>query len=110
MFAAAVDHDWLNPGERYDRALCSAECLLNVRNALDPALLLYPARRPLSSRALGQSGFTSKDRTRLGGWSARVRDLDVTNLIGHGHFWPDYYSRPEIARSIRHYVYFTEGN
>ncbi len=106
--AAAIDHDWLNPEERFGRALCTAECILNLKNSHDPALKIYPLRRPFSSRALGQAGFTSKDRRELGGWSNRAVDMDLSDLIGHGHFWPEYFQRPAIARSIANYVFFPD--
>ncbi|MBL8817574.1 MAG: alpha/beta hydrolase [Planctomyces sp.] len=106
--AAAIDHDWLNPEERFGRALCTAECILNLKNSHDPALKIYPLRRPFSSRALGQAGFTSKDRREMGGWGRRAAELDVTNVIGHGHFWPEYFQRPGIARSIANYVFFPD--
>jgi hypothetical protein len=57
LAAAAVDHHWLNPGKRYDRALCPLEALVNLRNRLDPALWIYPLRRPFGHLALSHSGF-----------------------------------------------------
>lgn len=104
--AAAIDHDWLNPGERYGRALCSTECLLNLKNHHDPALKIYPLRRVFSSRALGSSGFTSSDRRDLGGWSRRVADCDVSRVIGHHHNWPHYCSKFQLARTVSNYVFF----
>ncbi len=106
--ASAIDHDWLNPNERFGRALCSAECILNLKNCHDPALKAYPLRRPFSSRALGHSGFTSKDRSELRGWSGKVSDLDVSSQIGHAHFWPEYYQRPHLSRQISNYVHFPD--
>ena len=104
--AAAIDHDWLNPKERYGRALCCLECLINLRNARDPALQIYPLRRIGSSRALGASGFTSKDRRELGAYGSRVRDWDVSLIIGHDHSWPNYVARGSLACSLRNYLFF----
>lgn len=104
--AAAIDHDWLNPKERYGRALCCLECLINLRNARDPALQIYPLRRIGSSRALGASGFTSKDRRELGAYGSRVRDWDVSLIIGHDHSWPNYVARGSLASSLRNYLFF----
>jgi len=106
--ASAIDHDWLNPGQRFDRALCATECLLNLRNDCDPALTIYPLRHIGSSRALGCSGFTSKDRKKLGSWNSRVRDLDVSDQIGAAHLWPNYVSQVWLARRISNYVYFPD--
>lgn len=106
--ASAIDHDWLNPDERFGRALCSAECILNLKNNHDPALKVYPLRRPFSSRALGFSGFTSKDRRELQSWSHKVADLDVSSQIGHAHLWPEYFTKPWLARSISNYTCFPD--
>jgi hypothetical protein len=104
--ASAIDHDWLNPEERYGRALCCVECLINLRNAKDPALQIYPLRRIGSSRALGLAGFTSKDRRELGAYGFRVRDWDVSSLIGHDHSWPNYVAHNSLASSLRNYLFF----
>lgn len=104
--ASAIDHDWLNPEERFGRALCCVECLINLRNAKDPALQIYPLRRIGSSRALGLAGFTSKDRRELGSYGSRVRDWDVSSLIGHDHSWPNYVAHNSLASSLRNYLFF----
>lgn len=104
--ASAIDHDWLNPDERFGRALCCVECLINLRNAKDPALQIYPLRRIGSSRALGLAGFTSKDRRELGAFGARVRDWDVSSLIGHDHSWPNYVAQNSLSSSLRNYLFF----
>jgi hypothetical protein len=106
--ASAIDHDWLNPGQRFDRALCSTECLLNLRNDCDPALRIYPLRHIGSSRALGCSGFTAKDHKKLGSWNTRVRDLDVSEQIGAAHLWPNYVSQVWLARRLSNYLYFSD--
>jgi len=106
---SAIDHHWFNPGQRYDRALCSTECLLNMINCHDPALLTYPFRLPLLVRsALGQSGLTNGDRRRIGGVSNKVYNYDVTQLIGASHYWPHYFQKPRLAMAIRNYVYFPD--
>ncbi len=104
--ASAIDHDWLNPEERFGRALCCVECLINLRNAKDPALQIYPLRRIGSSRALGAAGFTSKDRRELGAYGSRVRDWDVSSIIGHDHSWPNYVAHNSLASSLRNYLFF----
>lgn len=104
--ASAIDHDWLNPGERFGNALCCTECLLNLRNRRDAALCVYPLRRPFSSRALGHSGFTRSDLSRLHGCQAKLTDLDVSAMIGARHLWPEYFCRPELAVRIRSHVFF----
>ena len=106
--ASAIDHDWLNPEERFGRALCCVECLINLRNVKDPALQIYPLRRIGSSRALGLAGFTSKDRRELGTYGSRVRDWDVSSLIGHDHSWPNYVAHGSLSSSLRNYLFFAQ--
>lgn len=106
LAAAAIEHDWLNPGDRYGCALNRAECLLNLRNECDYALALYPLRRPFSSRALARSGFTKKDQRKLGERLVQVSELDVSELIGKGHGWPNYCQQPGIAAAAAPYVFF----
>ncbi len=106
--ASAMDHKWLNPNERYSRALCSVECVLNLKNSCDPALFIYPLRRPFSCGALGYTGITSRDRCRLGPGGDKIRDLDLTEDIGIGHYWPNYFKRPWLAHVIRNYLFFGE--
>ncbi|MHC4879894.1 MAG: hypothetical protein ACYTGL_25870 [Planctomycetota bacterium] len=108
LAAAAVDHDWIVPGQRYDRALDGAQCMLNLQSSFDWALGIYPLRRPFSRRALGQSGFTSGDLRRLGDRSQQVANFDVSKELGIGHTWPRYYERPEIAAALVPWIYFTE--
>ncbi|MBC8116458.1 MAG: alpha/beta hydrolase, partial [Candidatus Saccharimonas sp.] len=108
LAAAAIDHDWFNPGGRFDLTLCRAEAVLNLRNRHDFPLLFYPLRRPFSPAALAVTGVTHRDRCQLGEQNCRIDDCDVTHIVGTGHLWPHYYSQPDIACAIRHFVYFDE--
>lgn len=106
--ASAMDHNWMNPGYRYDRALCTVECMLNLRNSCDPALLIYPLRRPFSGGALGYTGVTRRDRNRLGSCGKKLHELDLTEEIGPRHYWPHYFRRDWLAHAIRKYLFFGE--
>lgn len=106
--ASAMDHDWMNPGERYDRALCRVECILNLQNRCDAALFIYPLRRPFSGGALGYTGVTREDRGQLGPYGNRISDLNLTDDIGIGHYWPNYFQRPWLAQAIRNHLFFNE--
>lgn len=106
--ASAIDHDWLNPGERFDRTMLLADCLVNLRNEHDPALLIYPLRRLGSSRALGRSGFTQNDRRALGAASRRIAEIDVTDSIGHRHLWPAYLEHASLPQRVRNHLYFAD--
>lgn len=108
LAAAAIDHDWFNPGGRFDLALCRAEAVLNLRNRHDFPLLFYPTRRPFSRGALAITGVTHGDRRQLGDRNCRIDDCDITHLVGLGHYWSHYYCQPDIACAIRHFVYFDE--
>ena len=106
LAAAAIDHQWLDPGGKYGRVLSTVESILNLRNRRDIALSVYPLRRPFSRRALARRGWSRLDHRRLGKFADRLRELDVTDLVGHGHFWCHYHAHPEIARAIAPDVFF----
>lgn len=108
MVAAAIDHDWLNPTERYGKAISATECLLNLKSQYDWALGFYPLRRPFSRTALGRTGFTQRDVMRQGNRAQKVSELDVTRRIGSRHIFPFYYRHPSISKSLAPYVGFTE--
>tara|TARA_B100000029_G_scaffold393099_1_gene390362 strand:+ start:95 stop:1192 length:1098 start_codon:yes stop_codon:yes gene_type:complete len=106
LAAAAMDHHWLNPDQRYGRAMDVAETLINLRNHRDTVLRIYPLRHPLSNRALANVGFTPQDLFLMGARSKRVMEFDVSGVVGSNHGWPSYYARPEIARTVAEYVYY----
>ena len=108
FLAAAIDRHWLAPGERYDRALCRAESILNVHNTCDLALCVYPLRRPFSNIALGKSGLSKRDRRALGDAAGRVMDVNVRAEIGTGHLWDNYFEEPSIAETIVPYLAFAD--
>lgn len=110
FLAAAIDHDWLDPRERYGSALYGTEALLNLRNRDDLPLKFYPLRKPFGAAALARTGFTNGDRRKLGRWNAKVRDLDVTPLIGKHHNWHHYFQQPGISMAIAPYVHFTDDD
>lgn len=106
--AAAINHNWLNPGERYGCALRCTDCLVNLRNKKDRILLFYPVLAPISRRALARTGFTWLDRRALGEEYDRVNDIDVSKCVGGGHMFPNYYSHPELAEMIVPAIYFRQ--
>ena len=106
MAAAAIDHNWLNPGQRYDRVPSRVEGILNLQNRKDLPLAFYPLTRPFAHRAMARTGATMRDRSKLGANAAKVADCDVTELLGHAHYWPEYYSKPSIMQTAVPYVYY----
>ena len=109
LAAAAVDHNWLNPGERYDGSIRRCEALLTLINREDLPIAIYPLHRPGAARALARVGLTERDRARLGDQACKARELDVTCLVGHDHLWPAYFRCPKIATCIAPYVYFQDS-
>src|SRR6185312_13398007 len=86
VIAGASDHDWLDPGERLDRALYGCEAFLNLYNRRDEALRLYPfLNRSGHHHALGKLGLTNKDFARLGPLAARYAEFDVHDELGREH-------------------------
>ncbi|MEP3481772.1 MAG: hypothetical protein ABJZ55_21195 [Fuerstiella sp.] len=109
FLAGAIDHHWLNPGERYDRALYSTQGILNLKNRSDPALAIYPLRLPLfTRRPIGNLGMTNADRRRIGPQSQKLVNFEVSAVIGHSHLWPYYFNSQRIAMTMRNYVYFPD--
>lgn len=108
LAAAAIDHHWLNPGERYCQTVVRAENIVSIENRADFALHLYPLQRPLGVTALGQKGLWQSDERALGPYRQRIYHLDVTSLIGKGHLWPHYYSKPRIAQTIVPSVFYPD--
>jgi len=106
LAAAAVDHNWFNPGERYEYALKRSECMLNLRNMKDLPLLAYPLARPFGKRAFGRIGLTRSDIRNLGPQVAKIRDVDVRQFLNHAHYWPDYYNEPSIVNAMLPYLLF----
>ena len=106
--AAAIDHDWLNPGQRYGAALSRVNGLLNLKNCQDWALSFYHFRKVGGDFALAVSGFTPQDYRQMGTLSCRVRELNVAPIVGGDHTWPGYYQRPELAEAMVPYVYWTD--
>jgi hypothetical protein len=108
LAAAAIDHHWLNPGERYCRTVTRAENIISIENAKDFALLLYPLQRPFGVASLGQKGLWDSDKRALGHNRRKIYHLDVTSLIGKGHVWPFYYTKGQIAQTIAPSVFFPD--
>lgn len=104
FIAAAVEHHWFNPGERYDRCLYATEMLINLRNRKDLALGVYPVVKPFATRTLARSGFSKRDRSRLGHLNCRTYEIDVTNLVGMHHIWMHYTKHASIGRAITPYM------
>lgn len=106
LLAAAIDHQWFNPGERMDRALPAAEAVLNAHNHRDRALIYYPySRRSDNHRALGQVGLLARDLEQLGPIAGRLESFDIHPLLGNEHTFLGTVAHPTVARRMAPYTW-----
>jgi len=106
IIGAAVDHDWLNPGERLDRALLACEGLLNLHNSRDVALTLYPFLfRGGHRHSIGRRGLTRKDLNALGPLAHRVEQFDTLSEVGPAHTLLESTADREIAWWMAPYLW-----
>lgn len=106
ILAAASDHDWLNPEQRFDRALHACEGLLNLYNRRDEALAQYPLLwRSGHQRALGRLGLKQSDLDRLGPLAARYEEHDIHDQLGREHTLLDSVANRQIARWMAPYLW-----
>ncbi len=106
VIGAATDHDWLDPGQRLDRALHGCEMFLNLYNRRDEALLLYPSLiRSGHRRAIGRVGMNNADFRKLGPLAARYEEHDIHEVLGAEHTLLDAVANPKIARWIAPYAW-----
>ena len=71
-------------------------------------MLIYPLRKPFGSRALGHTAFLTRDLRQIGRLTGKIREVDVSRLIGRHHKWQHYFSKPQLARSIHQYIDFSD--
>jgi esterase/lipase superfamily enzyme len=108
MIAAALDHNWLNPGQRYGQALLIPERVLLLRNSRDSTLAVYPMRKFMGERALGKDGLGQDDRFALGSLGQKVAELNAAEFADWHHSFADFHQRPELANALLPYVYFQD--
>jgi hypothetical protein len=106
ILGGANDHNWLNPGLRFDRALLACEAFMNFYNRRDIALFLYPfLTKSGHHHATGRVGLKNSDLERLGPLAAKYAEYDVHDLLGDDHTLLDAVANPEIARRLAPYVW-----
>ena len=108
LVAAAVDHNWLNPGQRYDKALFTPEKVLLLRNSRDGWLSVYQARKIAGERALGKDGLGTADRAALGELSNKIVDLNAAQFTSNSHAFASFHERPELGAAVLPFVYFQD--
>lgn len=104
--AAAVEQNWLNPGQRYGCALNRIEFLLNIKNQRDRVLKLYSLTEPYRPCTIGQSGFRIQDLVLINTQAGKIIEYDVSNIVGPGHMIADYAPHPQIRITSLPYIYF----
>lgn len=109
LIAAAIDHNWLNPGQRYGQALLLPEQVLLMRNSRDATLAIYPLRKGWGERAIGRNGLGLSDRYAMDAMGKKVVELDAAQFAGTNHSFSDYHERAELAAAIVPYVHFPEA-
>jgi hypothetical protein len=106
LVESATDHDWLNPGDRLDRALWACEGLLNLVNHRDVSLSVYPlGKRSDGHRALGRVGFLGRDVRRLGPLAGRVEEHDLSPFVGRLHVFGEAMTHPRVADWVAPYTF-----
>ena len=108
LLAAAVDHQWLNPGERYGRALEALDRVLVFRNSRDFWLAVYPLRKPFGEPSLSGAGLSPWDRAALGPLAAKVIEFDVSRQLGAGHNLATFYRRGSLAQVAGRFAVFED--
>ena len=108
LLAAAIDHQWLNPDDRYGQALLVPEQVLLMRNSRDATLAVYPMRKGLGERALGREGLNQQDRFVLGPLGSKIVELDAADFAAWHHSFADFHQHPELSAAMVPFVYFEE--
>lgn len=106
LIAAAIDHHWMNPGQRYGQSLLCPERVLLLRNGCDVTLGIYPLRIGSGERALGKYGLGPDDRWALGPLGMKVAEFDVAQYTSWHHSFDNYHERPELGAALVPYIYF----
>jgi hypothetical protein len=106
IIAAATDRNWLDPGQKFDRALNATNGFLNLYNSRDESLLFYPAlTRSGHHHALGRLGLSNRDFDRLGPVAERYEEHDINDILGGEHSLLDATANPRIGRWIAPYAW-----
>jgi hypothetical protein len=106
MIEGSGDHNWFNPGEKFDRVLAGCEGLLNLYNRRDRVLQLYPLQVDSQwRRSFGQVGLLPADLARLGPLAERYEQHDLHELLGAEHTLLNAVAHPQVARWIAPYVW-----
>ena len=106
LSAATVHQHWLNPSEQYHAALCRVECMLCVRNLLDPMLCVYPLTNIGLKKSIGKLGFRWCDLRKMGWQADKVNQIWVTGSVKARHTISSYYSQTDTLQALSLYLTF----
>jgi len=106
IIAGASDRTWLDPGQRFDKALSAATGFLNLFNRRDESLILYPLLvRSNHHRALGRLGLSNRDYEKLGLTAERYEEHDIHDILHAEHSLLDAVASPKVGRWIAPYIW-----
>lgn len=108
--AAAIDHDWMCPGERYGEAANGAREILVLTNSKDCCLKWYPFLKRPRNASLGYAGVTQEDLKMLGTTGERIRVVSVENEVGVNHRFRTYLNSDRVAELIASALQSGNGN
>ncbi len=104
LMAAGEDPDWLLPGHHHGRALENVQHLLVLTNRHDPVLRWYPWLYGRGGpAALGLAGLPR--RKKLGPYTRKVHQMDITDIVGRSHTWLDYAGSRRMLSRILPYLF-----
>lgn len=108
--AAAIDHDWMCPGERYGEAVNVARNILVLTNSKDCCLKWYPILKRPRNASLGYAGVTQEDLKELRPVAERLRVVSVKNEVGVNHRFRNYVNSDRVAELIASTLQSGNGN
>lgn len=104
LIAAAMDSQWLLPGNRHGLAVRGVDRMMITCNCLDPVLRLYPRlyrRGDLS--ALGLAGPAGSQKLAEAG--LHLETVRVECQVGREHDWQAYLRSPAVDLRLAHYAF-----
>jgi hypothetical protein len=98
--AAAIDHDWLCPGERYGASSQVAQDILVLKNPKDSSLRWYPLLKTRPGESLGRSGVSPDDMKKLSAVGDQIRVISVEDEVGSNHNFRNYMESESVVNLI----------
>ena len=107
LVAAALDAEWLLPGQRNGQAFGGVEQMLITRNTCDPVLRLYPRMdRCDDSEAMGFAGPAGSWKLAEVGF--QFETVPVECQVGRDHAWATYISSHAVGSRLAWYSFLLD--